>query len=348
MLSRTSSKLWPRDGLIKAITASSSMTGQNSVKLQHNLGPQLIQHQSQRGVATIIKGQDAAKKIMGQVSLDLELLRHGGIQPKLVPVVVGDVAASRIYLDNKRKAAIKAGLVFEEKVVPNDIDQATLLNIIDDLNQDPTVHGIIVQLPIPKHLDEFAICNAVDTVKDVDGFTIKNLGNLVQGVGLGDSFVPCTPLAAYKILQTCIPEDYNFMGKNAVVAGRSHNVGLPIAMILSHDHIKGGLDITTTICHRYTPHEELVEAVSKADVVVSAAGVPGLIQKHFVKPGAIVIDVGINRIIKDGKSKIVGDVDPQVAEVAGFMTPVPGGVGPCTVACLLYNTVLAAKRQTQQ
>ena len=137
-----------------------------------------------------------------------------------------------------------------------------------------------------------------------------------------------------------------FSGKNAVVAGRSHNVGLPIAMILQADHIKGGLDMTTTICHRYTPNEELVEAVSKADVVVSAAGVPGLIKPDFVKKGAIVIDVGINRILVNGKPKIVGDVDPKVADVAGYMTPVPGGVGPCTVACLLYNTVIAAKRQS--
>ncbi len=301
-----------------------------------------------RSIATLIKGQDAAKKIMSQVSQDLELLQKSGIRPKLVPVVVGDVAQSRVYLDRKRAAAIKAGLDFEERHVPPDVDQVSMLKILEDLNQDPLVHGIIVQLPIPKHLDESLICNSVKTAKDVDGFTSQNLGNLVQGVGLGDAFVPCTPLAVLKILQTCIP-DANYMGKNAVVAGRSHNVGLPIAMILQADHIKGGLDLTTTICHRYTPNEELVEAVSKADVVVSAAGVPGLIKPEFVKPGAIVIDVGINRVVDaNGKSKIVGDVHPDVAQVAGYMTPVPGGVGPCTVACLLYNTVIAAKRQSSQ
>ena len=169
----------------------------------------------------------------------------------------------------------------------------------------------------------------------------------MQGVGLGNSFVPCTPLAVLKILQTCIP-NANFMGKNAVVCGRSHNVGLPIAMILQADNIKGGLDLTTTICHRYTPEKELIKAVENADVIVSAAGVPNLIKKNYVKPGAIVIDVGINRILdENGKGKIVGDVDPGVKDVAGFMTPVPGGVGPCTVACLLYNTVIAAKRQSQ-
>ena len=303
---------------------------------------------TKRSLATLIKGQDAAKKIMSQVSQDLELLQKAGVKPKVVPVVVGNVAESRIYLDRKRAAALKAGLEFEEKIIPDTVDMPTMLKTIQDLNADPSVHGIIVQLPIPKHLDEQVVCNSVDVTKDVDGFTCRNLGNLVQGVGLGDSFVPCTPLAALKILQQIQQtEGIDFMGKNAVVAGRSHNVGLPIAMILQADHIKGGLDLTTTICHRYTPNEQLVEAVSKADVVVSAAGVPGLIKPEFVKPGAIVIDVGINRIKVDGKSKIVGDVHPDVAKVAGYMTPVPGGVGPCTVACLLYNTVIAARRQSQ-
>ena len=300
---------------------------------------------TKRSLATLIKGQDAAKKIMSQVSEDLKLLQKAGVKPKLVPVVVGDVAESRIYLDRKKAAALKAGLEFEEKIIPDTVDMPTMLKTIHDLNADPQVHGIIVQLPIPKHLDEQAVCNSVDVVKDVDGFTCRNLGNLVQGVGLGDSFVPCTPLAVLKILQQI--EGMEYLGKNAVVAGRSHNVGLPIAMILQADGIKGGLDLTTTICHRYTPNKELVEAVSKADVVVSAAGVPGLIKPEFVKPGAIVVDVGINRIKVDGKNKIVGDVHPDVANVAGYMTPVPGGVGPCTVACLLYNTVIAARRQSQ-
>lgn len=303
-------------------------------------------NQSRRSLATLIKGKDAAKKIMSQVNQDLDSLKKFGIQPKLVVGVVGDVAESRIYLDRKKAAALKAGIAFEERQIPDNVDMPTILKTIEDLNQDRSVHGIIVQLPIPRHLDEQLVCNTVATEKDVDGFTSKNLGNLVQGVGLGNSFVPCTPLAVLKILQNCIP-DAEYMGKNAVVAGRSHNVGLPIAMILQADHIKGGLDLTTTICHRYTPNDDMIKAVEKADVVVSAAGVPGLIKPEYVKPGAIVIDVGINRIYdhETKKAKIVGDVDPKVAEVAGYMTPVPGGVGPCTVACLLYNTVIAAKRQ---
>ncbi len=297
----------------------------------------------------MIKGTEAAKKIMDQVHSDLDKLKKAGVTPKLVPVVVGDVAESKIYLDRKKKAAEKAGIAFEEKIIPVDVDMPTILKEIESLNADKSVHGIIVQLPIPQHLEEQTVCNTVITEKDVDGFTSHNLGKLVQGVGIGGAFVPCTPLAVLKILQTSVGEQ-DFMGKNAVVAGRSHNVGLPIAMILQADHIKGGLDLTTTICHRYTPNEELVKAVSKADVVVSAAGVPGLIKPDFVKPGAIVIDVGINRI-KDpetGKGKIVGDVDPRVAEIASYMTPVPGGVGPCTVACLLFNTVKAAINQTMK
>ena len=168
---------------------------------------------------------------------------------------------------------------------------------------------------------------------------------MVQGVDSDckASFVPCTPLAVLKILQYDV--DIDFKGLNACVAGRSHNVGMPIAMILAHDAIKGGLDLTTTICHRYTPPEEFSNAVKNSDVIVTAAGVPSLVTPEMVKPGAVVVDVGINTIVdkKTGKRKLIGDVHPNVADVAGWMTPVPGGVGPCTVACLLHNTVLAAK-----
>jgi len=292
----------------------------------------------------MIDGKAVTAKILGQVEQDIQKLASMGIQPSLVPVVVGKVPESEVYIKHKVKAAAKAGLDCRVLRLPEGTDQFSLLGHIDSLNKDPNVHGIIVQLPLPPHMDEQVVCNAVDMTKDVDGFTTKNLGSLVQGVGLvGGSFVPCTPLAVLKILQTSV--DIPFKGLNAVVAGRSHNVGLPIAVILAADAIKGGLDLTTTICHRYTPPEQLAEAVAKADVVVTAAGVPNLITKDMVKPGACVVDVGINRVVDptSGKAKIVGDVAPDVADVAGWMTPVPGGVGPCTVACLLYNTVMAAK-----
>lgn len=292
----------------------------------------------------MIQGKDAADKILKQVYVDLCKLKSSGIRPKLVPVVVGTVPESRIYVERKKKAAKDLGVEFDECILPKDVGMATLLSTIDALNKDESVHGIIVQLPLPDHLDEWRVCNAVNTNKDVDGFTSRNLGRLVQGVGMDGAFVPCTPLAVLKILETSV--DIGFKGRNAVVAGRSHNVGLPIAMILQADNIKGGLDLTTTICHRYTPQEELTRAIKHADVVVAAAGVPHLIKPEMVKPGAVVIDVGINRVknTETGKAKIVGDVHPDVQHVAGWMTPVPGGVGPCTVACLLYNTVKAAAR----
>jgi len=299
-----------------------------------------------RGGATMLEGKVVSAKILEQVARDMEWLRsEKGVTPKLVPVVVGQVPESEVYVKRKVAAAQKHGLHCDVLRLPDTIDQAGLLDHISVLNRDPDVHGVIVQLPLPLHLNEEVVCNAVDVTKDVDGFTTTNLGSLVQGVSLGRSFVPCTPLAVLKILQTSV--DIPFKGLSAVVAGRSHNVGLPIAIILAADAIKGGLDMSTTVCHRYTPPDQLAEAVSRADVVVSAAGVPNLITKDIVKPGACVIDVGINRVrISGQKSKIVGDVSPDVSQVAGWMTPVPGGVGPCTVACLMYNTVLAAKYQS--
>ena len=308
-----------------------------------NLLPNLIQPSGSRCLATMLDGKSVTTKILAQVAEDIKKLDAMGIQPSLVPVVVGNVPESQVYVKHKKAAAAKAGLDCRVLKLPEEIDQYSLTGHIESLNNDPSVHGIIVQLPLPPHMDEQVVCNAVSVTKDVDGFTTQNLGALVQGVSLGTSFVPCTPLAVLKILQTSV--DIRFKGLNAVVAGRSHNVGLPIGVILQADRVKGGLDLTTTICHRYTPPEQLFKAVRNADVVVSAAGVPGLITKEMVKPGACVIDVGINRVIDPNTetAKIVGDVAPDVAEVAGWMTPVPGGVGPCTVACLLYNTVLAAK-----
>ena len=298
-----------------------------------------------RNKATVIGGASAAAKILSRLSGDLNNLKKNNIIPKLVPIVVGNVAESQVYISHKVKASAKAGLECQVHQYSNDISQAQLLEKIDILNKDNSVHGVIVQLPLPSHLDEHVICNAVHVSKDVDGFTSQSLGRLVQGVDSDckASFVPCTPLAVLKILQYDV--DINFKGLNACVAGRSHNVGMPISMILAHDAIKGGLDLTTTICHRYTPPERLAEAVAKADVIITAAGVPSLIKPEMVKPGVVIVDVGINTSTdpNTGKRKLIGDVHPDVAEVAGWMTPVPGGVGPCTVACLLHNTVLAAK-----
>ena len=298
-----------------------------------------------RTKATQIGGPSAANKILDRLKGDIKQLSDINVIPKLVPIVVGDVAESKVYINHKVKAAAKAGLNCEVQNFSSDISQSELLQKIQTLNNDKSVHGIIVQLPLPDHIDEHIVCNEVSLSKDVDGFTSPSLGRLVQGVDSDckASFVPCTPLAVLKILQYDV--DIDFKGLNACVAGRSHNVGMPIAMILAHDAIKGGLDLTTTICHRYTPPEEFANAVKNSDVIVTAAGVPSLVTPEMVKPGAVVVDVGINTIVdkNTGKRKLIGDVHPNVADVAGWMTPVPGGVGPCTVACLLHNTVLAAK-----
>ena len=191
---------------------------------------------SRRGLATMLEGKTVSAKILDQVAKDMEWLKSRAVTPKLVPVVVGNVPESEVYIKRKVAAAEKYGLDCTVLRLPEDIDEINLLGHIQTLNQDPTVHGIIVQLPLPPQVNEQAVCNAVDEVKDVDGFTTRNLGSLVQGVGLGQSFVPCTPLAVLKILETSV--DIPFKGLNAVVAGRSHNVGLPIAVILAADAIK--------------------------------------------------------------------------------------------------------------
>ena len=309
-----------------------------------------IQHELCRTKATLIGGASVASKILDNLSGDLNQLKNINIIPKLVPIVVGDVAESKIYIRHKVKAADKLGIICDVQNYSNEIRQSELLKVIKALNNDHGVHGIIVQLPLPDHIDEHVVCNAVMSTKDVDGFTSSSLGRLVQRVDSDCkfSFVPCTALAVLKILRYGI--DIDFKGLNACIVGRSHNVGMPIALTLAHDAMKGGLDMTTTICHRHTPPHKLAHACKAADVVVAAAGVPSLISPEMVKPGAIVVDVGNNRTIdiNTGKRKLIGDVHPDVADVAGWMTPVPGGVGPCTVACLLHNTVLSAKNAIQR
>ena len=303
-----------------------------------------------RSKATLIGGPSTASKIFDRLSGDLQQLKKIDVVPKIVPLVVGDNPESNIYIKNKVKAAAKAGLNCEVQSFSCEISQFELLERIETLNNDQNVHGIIVQLPLPNHIDEHIVCNAVRQTKDVDGFTSWSLGRMVQEVETTEkfSFVPCTPLAVLKILRYDV--DMDLKGLNACVVGRSHNVGMPIAMLLTHDATKGGLDLTTTICHRYTPAGELTKVIRNSDVIVTAAGVPGLVIPEMVKPGCIVIDVGFNATLdkNTGKRKLVGDVHPNVADIAGWMTPVPGGVGPCTVACLMHNTVLAAKYIAQE
>lgn len=234
------------------------------------------------------------------------------------------------------------GIESVTKQLPSTITEAELLAIVEALNEDPKVDGILVQLPLPQQINERRMCNSVSCDKDVDGFNEKNVGRLCLDM---NTLIPCTPLGVQELLRRTGVKTY---GKNAVVVGRSKNVGMPMSMLLhaDGDNETSAMDATVTICHRYTPPEELKRFCLSADIVVSATGVPGLITADMIKPGACVIDVGITPITDPvtGKRKLVGDVDFEEAKkVAGFITPVPGGVGPMTVAMLMKNTLIAAK-----
>jgi methylenetetrahydrofolate dehydrogenase(NAD+)/5,10-methenyltetrahydrofolate cyclohydrolase len=297
-----------------------------------------------REIATMFDGHQLANKIKTEVKQELLEIQslNSSFFPKFVAIAVGHNPASKIYLERKQEAASECRLKAKVLHLPEETSETRLLEIIQELNRDAGIHGIIVQLPLPLHLSEIKICNAVHPTKDVDGFTQTNLGKLIQNT-TESTILPCTALAVKRIV-----EELNLptLGRNAVVIGRSHNVGLPISIILGADMSKGGFDMTTVSCHRATPTHQLARACLGADLIVSAAGVPGLLNKYLVKPGAVLIDVGLNRIrTAAGKNVVVGDMNKDVKEVAGVVTPVPGGVGPCTVACLMYNTLLAAKLQ---
>ncbi|XP_023568791.1 probable bifunctional methylenetetrahydrofolate dehydrogenase/cyclohydrolase 2 isoform X2 [Octodon degus] len=298
----------------------------------------------QRHEATVISGTEMAKQIQKEVQRGVEAwLALGHERPHLSIVLVGDNPASHTYVRNKIRAASAIGICSELILKPKEVSQEELLDITDQLNMDPKVSGILVQLPLPEHVDERTICNGIAPGKDVDGFHIINVGRLCLDQ---HSFIPATAGAVWEIIKRTGIETF---GKSVVVVGRSKHVGLPIAMLLhtDGDHERPGGDATVTIAHRYTPREQLKTQTRLADIVVVAAGVPKLITPDMVKEGAAVIDVGINYICDPvtGKTKLVGDVDFEaVRKKASFITPVPGGVGPVTVATLLRNTLLAAQK----
>ena len=263
-------------------------------------------------------------KIAGQVAA---LKAEHGITPGLAVVLVGDDPASQVYVASKGKQTVEVGMNSYEHRLPADAGQAELLALIGRLNADPDVHGILVQLPLPAHIDETEIINAIAVKKDVDGFTVANAGRLATGQR---AMVPCTPLGCLMLLRDHLGD---LSGKSAVVIGRSNIVGKPMAQLLLAD------SATVTVAHSRT--QDLPAVVRGADIVVAAVGRPEMIKGDWIKPGATVIDVGINRTDKG----LVGDVDyASVAEVAGAITPVPGGVGPMTIACLLANTLTACCR----
>jgi methylenetetrahydrofolate dehydrogenase (NADP+)/methenyltetrahydrofolate cyclohydrolase len=283
--------------------------------------------------AQIIDGKAFAAKVRGQVAEHVTRIKEeNGITPGLAVVLVGEDPASQVYVRSKGKQTVEAGMNSYEHKLDADTSQDDLLKLIADLNADKDVHGILVQLPLPKHLNEDLVINSIAPEKDVDGFHISNVGLLGTGQ---KSMVPCTPLGCLMMLR-----DYHgsLSGMNAVVIGRSNIVGKPMAQLLLGD------SCTVTIAHSRT--KDLPAVVRGADIVVAAVGRPEMVPGDWIQPGATVIDVGINRIDKpEGGTRLVGDVDyASCAEVAGAITPVPGGVGPMTIACLLANTVTACCR----
>jgi methylenetetrahydrofolate dehydrogenase (NADP+)/methenyltetrahydrofolate cyclohydrolase len=276
----------------------------------------------------IIDGRAVAREVQKQVKEEVEgLKRRWGLVPGLGVVLVGDDPASHLYVKNKEKACKEVGIRSQEQLLPASVSEKELLSVIQNLNRDKSVHGILVQLPLPPHIDAEKVLQSVLPQKDVDGFHPVNQGRLLLG---GEGFKPCTPLGIMKLLKSveCDPK-----GKNAVVVGRSNIVGKPVALMLLAQHA------TVTICHSRTA--SLKDEVARADILIAAVGKAGLIRGEWIKPGAVVIDVGVNRL---GTGKLVGDVDFESAkDRASWITPVPGGVGPMTICMLLYNTMRAAK-----
>tara|TARA_Y100001934_G_scaffold168422_1_gene200221 strand:+ start:1481 stop:2362 length:882 start_codon:yes stop_codon:yes gene_type:complete len=282
-------------------------------------------------MAKRIDGKAFAQSLRERVGEVVSRLQHDhGLTPGLAVVLVGEDPASQVYVRNKGKQTVEAGMKSLEHKLPDTTSETELLGLIDQLNADPDVHGILVQLPLPDQIDSHAVINAINPDKDVDGFHLINVGRLSTGAS---GLVPCTPLGCLMLLKD---ELGDLSGKNAVVVGRSNIVGKPMAALMLAE------SCTVTIAHSRT--QDLAEVCLEADILVAAVGRPEMIPGDWVKPGATVIDVGINRIEgEEGKTRLVGDVDYASAEaVAGAITPVPGGVGPMTIACLLRNTVQAA------
>ncbi len=278
--------------------------------------------------ARIIDCKQLSDTIKDQVANDVTALKETGITPGLVVVLVGDDPASHVYVRNKAAACEKAGMNSQVIRLPDDTTEADLLAVIHDLNHDNAVHGILVQLPLPRHLDSAIVIEAINPKKDVDGFHVSNAGLLLTGAPL---FQPCTPYGIMKMLES---ENVSLWGAEVVIVGASNIVGKPMALMLQAE------GATITICNSKT--KDLAAHTRRADVLVVAVGRPNMITGDMLKPGAVVIDVGINRL---DNGKLVGDVDfASALPVAGAITPVPGGVGPMTIAMLLVNTVEAAER----
>ncbi len=278
----------------------------------------------------LIDGKVISAAVKERVKNEVAALKEKGITTGLAVIIVGEDPASKVYVNNKKKACEALGIISEEYALPENTTQEELLSLIDTLNKKESINGILCQLPLPKHLDEGAVINAILPEKDVDAFHPVNVGKIMQG---DYDFVPCTPAGIMEMLDY---EGIEITGKTCVVIGRSNIVGKPMSMLLLH---KNG---TVTICHSKT--QNLKDVCKNADILVAAVGRPNFVTNDMVKENAVVIDVGINRV--DGK--LVGDVNfNDVCEKASYITPVPGGVGPMTIAMLMQNTLTAAKKQNK-
>ncbi len=279
-------------------------------------------------MAQKIDGKAIAAAVRAELKEEVAAMTAAGNTPGLAVILVGNDPASRVYVSNKEKACADVGIRSVEFTLPEETTQEELLALVAELNTRDDIHGILCQLPLPKHLDDKAVIAAIAPEKDVDAFHAANVGHIM----IGDyTFLPCTPAGVMELLHR---SNIDVAGKTCVVIGRSNIVGKPMAMLLLHENA------TVTICHSRT--QNLKEVCRSADVLVAAVGRAKFVTPDMVKPGAAVIDVGINR---DENGKLCGDVDPAVDEVAGWLTPVPGGVGPMTIAMLLKNTVTAAKQK---
>ena len=284
-------------------------------------------------MSSVIDGKQFADDLCEKLKAEVtELEAQHQLLPCIAVVLVGEDPASQVYVRNKVRRCEQLGIRSIEHRLGDDTTEEALLALIDELNNDSAVHGILVQLPVPEQINDKAVLAAISPAKDVDGFHVENVGALTVGE---NQMVPCTPLGSLMMLQDRLGD---LSGKHAVVIGRSNIVGKPMALLLLQQ------SCTVTIVHSRTKNIEAL--CQQADILVAAVGRPHFVKADWVKPGAVVIDVGINRIEQDGKSRLVGDVDfDAVSEVAAAITPVPGGVGPMTIACLMYNTVVAAKMQ---
>jgi methylenetetrahydrofolate dehydrogenase (NADP+)/methenyltetrahydrofolate cyclohydrolase len=281
-------------------------------------------------VVHILRGDVVANAVCRRVAADVVGLEAQGVRPGLAVVLVGEDPPSQVYVRRKLLKAREVGIHSFEHRLPQETSEDAVLALLESLNADPEVHGILVQLPLPPHIDAKKVLDAIDPDKDVDGFHPVNVGRLSTG---SEALVPCTPLGCMLLLEEVVDD---FRGKKAVVIGKSNIVGKPVALLLLER------ECTVTVTHIHT--RNLPEIVRTADIIVVAAGAPRLVRGNWVKPGAIVIDVGITRVMgEDGKARLVGDAAADEMDHAGVVTPVPGGVGPMTIACLLSNTVKAAR-----